>query len=146
MEPLSDRLVSLIEEYTEKLLQLSEDEVAYKPNSKKWSKKEYLGHLMDSATNNHQRFVRGQLYDQSVFPGYDQPLWVEVHKYQSIEWTELVLNWKTFNMFLSKVIANMNQNSLSNTLTVGESKSLTLQSVIEGYIDHMENHLKDVFG
>ena len=54
---------------------ISEDAAAQKPNPSKWSKKEILGHLIDSAANNHQRFIRLQLAREIGLPGYEQDNW-----------------------------------------------------------------------
>jgi hypothetical protein len=61
----------------------------YKSSPDRWSQKEKLGHLIDSAANNHQRIVRVQLEQQPAMPGYEQGKWVELHSYQHRDWPEL---------------------------------------------------------
>ena len=86
----------LIEEYFQRLNQISESDAAIKLNDK-WSKKEIIGHLIDSASVNHERFIRAQFKDDLVFPGYNQDKWVEVQNYQNANWGSLIELWKNFN-------------------------------------------------
>lgn len=78
-----------IERYIAKLAKISEEESERTRGSGKWSKKEILGHLIDSAANNHQRFVRAQLTPSLAFPGYEQERWVAIQQYQETAWSEL---------------------------------------------------------
>src|SRR5919109_2457390 len=73
----------------------------------KWSAKEIIGHLIDSASNNHQRFVRAQLQDDLVFPGYLQDRWVEVQRYRDAPWPDLVALWRTFNLHIARVMESV---------------------------------------
>src|SRR5437867_2017768 len=84
----------------ERLSLVSEADSASKPTPSKWSKKEIIGHLIDSASNNHQRFVRVQLYDGLDLPGYEQERWVAVQDYQNAGWANLLVLWKSFNEHL----------------------------------------------
>jgi hypothetical protein len=70
----------------------------------KWSRKEIIGHLIDSAANNHARFVRAQLHDDLVFEGYDQARWVEVQRYRERPWTDLVGLWQAYNVHIASVM------------------------------------------
>src|ERR1700730_12660219 len=87
-----------------RLLQISEPQSEIAPASGKWSPKEIVGHLIDSASNNHQRFVRAQFTDDLVFPGYEQEAWVSVQRYQEASWTDLVGLVHLFNLHLARVI------------------------------------------
>src|SRR3954451_21312260 len=87
-----------------RLLALSNDEAAARPAPGKWSAKEIIGHLVDSASNNHGRFVRAQLQDDLVFDGYEQADWVRVQVYQGREWAELVQLWQALNHHLTNVM------------------------------------------
>src|SRR5262245_6674145 len=71
----------------------------------KWSRKQVLGHLIDSAANNHQRFVRAQLTQELVLPGYEQEKWVAVQHYQDESWETLVALWHQYNRHLLHVMA-----------------------------------------
>src|SRR4030095_2595683 len=65
---IANELVGVVETASQQLRLLQETEVSLKPAPGKWSKKEILGHLIDSATNNHQRFVRTQMTEELIFP------------------------------------------------------------------------------
>src|SRR4051812_9094491 len=70
-----------------------------------WSPREVVGHLIDSASNNHQRFVRAQLQDDLVFPGYDQDAWVRVQQYGGTPWDDLIALWVGFNRHIARIMA-----------------------------------------
>ena len=77
------------------LTEISADEAAKHPVCRKWSKKQELGHLVDSACNNHQRIVRAQLENEPSLPGYDGDRLVTLHNYQAMEWNEIIECWRT---------------------------------------------------
>src|SRR5580700_1612062 len=79
----------------------------------KWSRKEILGHLIDSAANNHQRFVRGQLDRELITPGYAQEQWVETERFNDREWNELVQFWIAYNRHLLHLISHASPERLN---------------------------------
>jgi hypothetical protein len=79
-----------VERATPLLLSLTDDESAESREPDSWSPRQIIGHLIDSAANNHSRFVLGQFQDNLIFPGYAQEDWVRVQKYDSAPWAELV--------------------------------------------------------
>jgi hypothetical protein len=94
-----------IDRSAERLLALSDAEAGTRPSPGKWSPKEIVGHLVDSASNNHGRFVRAQLQDDMTFSGYEQDDWVRVQDYQERRWADLVLLWQAFNHHIAHVMA-----------------------------------------
>src|SRR5688572_4185484 len=88
-----------------RLLALTDAETARRPAPGKWSPREIIGHLIDSASNNHQRFVRAASQEDLVLPGYEQERWVELQKYQEAQWRELVSFWAAFNRHIARVMA-----------------------------------------
>src|SRR5271170_4530467 len=96
MPPLTS-LRQLLEVVPARLAKLSKEKVESKPTSASWSAKEELGHLLDSAANNHQRIVRAQLQDSPAMPGYEQNKWVAIHGYQGRDWKELIDVWLALN-------------------------------------------------
>src|SRR5215467_12643334 len=86
---------------------ISEEESGVPLGPEKWSRKELLGHLIDSAANNHQRFIRGQLVHSYSGPGYDQEGWVERNGYSTRQWADLVNLWRAYNLHLQHVMTNM---------------------------------------
>jgi hypothetical protein len=124
------------------LRQFSEEELTLKPSPGKWSKKELLGHLIDSATINHQRFVRAQFETPVVF--YDQDKWVNIQAYQEENSTLLITLWETYNRHLVHVIKQIPQDKLLRTSIGKDEKHLTLEFLIEDYVNHLEHHLKQL--
>jgi hypothetical protein len=111
-----------------------------------WSKKEVLGHLIDSASNNHQRFVRVQMNQPLKFPGYTQDVWVNVQAYQNASWKNLVELWRSFNTHLLHVIANVPDDKLNNICSIADKEPVTLKWLFEDYVRHAEHHLQQILG
>src|ERR1700739_2272145 len=99
MQTLSS-LRNLLQVVPGRLAELPTQKVEIKPTPSNWSPKEELGHLLDSAANNHQRIVRTQLEDKPTMPGYDGDAWVELHRYQERNWQELTELWRALNLQL----------------------------------------------
>lgn len=108
-----------------------------------WSKKEILGHLVDSAVNNLHRFVRMQLQPVLEFPSYDQPGWVRVQQYQERPWNELIDLWVTLNNHLAHVIKHLEPEALENRWRAPEGE-LTLRFVATDYLRHLRHHLRQL--
>lgn len=133
---------------------MSDMETSSRENNK-WSKKEILGHLIDSASNNHQRFVRVQFTNDLFFPGYDQNEWVRIQDYQSANWHSLVELWKDFNFHiihilnripdeeLNKKRVNHNLNQIA-WMEIPASEPVTLEYFIRDYFGHMRHHLNQL--
>ena len=138
------RLQQIVERSEDHLLVLTEAESQLRPSSTKWSRKEVLGHLIDSASNNHQRFVRAQLEDELVFPGYAQTDWNRVQQYQSENWENLVRLWTSYNLHLAHVIAAIPESAAENRCTIGDGEPVTLQFLVTDYVIHLEHHLAQI--
>jgi hypothetical protein len=141
MHRLLDEFQQTINSHYERLVNISEEESAIKPAPGKWSKKEIVGHLIDSASNNHQRFVRVQLYDDLDLPGYEQERWVAVQDYQEAAWADLLLLWKAFNEHLVRIITLIPEEKLSRSFRVQGGEPVTLGYWVEDYLRHMQKHL-----
>lgn len=140
-----------------RLLSMTESESESRRAPGKWSPKETLGHLIDSAANNHQRFVRAQFTDDLVFPGYDQDEWVTVQHYQQEHWPSLIQLWFSYNQHLLYFIAHIPEAKLKQPRrehnldriawqTVSRSEPTTLEYFIRDYIAHLKHHLQQIFG
>ncbi len=134
----------LLQRVPERLAKLSPDATGRKPTASNWSPKEELGHLLDSAANNHQRIVRAQLEDSPAMPGYEQNGWVAVHSYQQRDWKELINLWQAFNRQLLAAAEAVPESAWSRTLTVAGSEPLTLRFVFDDYVAHMLHHLQHI--
>ena len=137
-------LRALIDEVPSKLSKPPLSQVELKPSPVKWSPKEELGHLLDSAANNHQRIVRTQLEDEPKMPGYDGDAWVELHKYQRRNWQEMIDLWRNLNRQLLAAAEAISDAAWLRTCTIADSQPLTLKFVFEDYIAHMVHHLKHI--
>src|SRR5690348_7449491 len=110
---------------------ISERAATEKPAPGKWSQKEELGHLVDSATNNHLRFVRASAEPNYRGPGYQQDIWVSTHGYNEMPWADLLDFWKRYNLFLARLIGRIPETALDHQCVIGESQPVTLQFLIE---------------
>ncbi len=138
------QLQQIVNETEQRLGALSEAESQARPSSDKWSRKEILGHLIDSASNNHQRFVRAQFQPQLVFPGYAQVDWNRVQHYQSEAWENLVRLWASYNRHLAHVIAAIPESAGQNSCEIGAGKPVTLEFLVADYVVHLEHHLGQI--
>jgi hypothetical protein len=137
-----ERLHFLLNLIPDLLQGISEENMSGKPQPDKWSKKEIVGHLIDSATNNHQRFIRAQ-FESKPEISYDQNKWNEFSFYQEIERTQIIHFWTIYNRQLLEIIKRIPEERLMNQVKVGE-KLLTLEYLIVDYVEHLEHHLKQV--
>src|SRR5271165_6594520 len=142
--PLLNSLRELVERVPGRLERLPREKVESKPTPSTWSPKEELGHLLDSAANNHQRIVRAQLEENPAMPGYEQNRWVAVHAYQHRDWNELIELWQALNRQLLAAAEAVPDSAWSRTLTVAGSEPQTLQFVFEDYVAHMLHHLQHI--
>lgn len=126
------------------LLKISEDTASKKETPNKWSKKEILGHLIDSASNNHQRFVRAVQNAAMDFPPYNQNQWVEAQHYNEINWLDLVELFSQYNFHLSRIIDFLPSEALNNPCNIGKENPVTLKFVIEDYLRHLKHHLEKI--
>lgn len=150
-------LRAAVEAATPRLLALTEAEASRAPAPGKWSPKEVIGHLVDSASNNHQRFVRAQFTDDLVFPGYAQEAWVAAQRYAAAPWTELVELWRSFNLHLARVIeaippsvrlGERRRHNLDELAwkAVPREEPTTLEYFLRDYVAHLNHHLGQIPG
>lgn len=109
-----------------------------------WSRKQVIGHLIDSASNNHQRFVRASLQDSLEFPGYDQDGMVRVAAVQDMPWPLLIALWTSYNRYLAHVIAHLPPEKLNVQCRIGTHQPVTLAFLAGDYVDHMVGHLRQI--
>jgi len=108
--------------------------------------KQILGHLIDSASNNHQRMVRLQYNKDLVFPDYrqDNDLWIAIQNYQISDWSNLIQLWKFYNLHIIQVINQVDSSTLKNTWTDFEGTKVTLEEMITGYLGHLNLHIGEI--
>ena len=151
------RLVQALDRATPALLALDDAATTRRPAPGKWSPREIVGHLVDSASNNHQRFVRMRDRDDLVVEGYEQDAWVTAQRYQDAPWQELVLLWMTYNRHLARLMAatpaaDRERLRRSHNLhlrafrPVPADRGVTLDYFMNDYVEHLEHHLAQVLG
>ncbi|MDU0204753.1 DinB family protein [Paenibacillus sp. PFR10] len=146
IKPTLESLNHWITEIPAKIYALSELDLSDRTQPNKWSKKEILGHLSDSALNNLQRFVRAQYEDQPyVVIKYAQNQWVELMNYQSLPIDHILNLWLSLNKQIAEVIAKIPEDKLQNSCKIDEEQTVTLEWLIKDYIEHLEHHLKQIF-
>ncbi len=109
-----------------------------------WSRKQVLGHLIDSASNNHQRFVRAMLQPSLDFPPYDQDGNVRVQAVHLAEWSLLVSLWAAYNRYLAHLIAHLPESKLDTPCRIGAGETLTLAFLMSDYLSHLSHHLHQI--
>lgn len=144
MDQLSRQLNDVVARAGREFTGLSDTEAGEPIQSGGWSRKQVLGHLIDSAANNHQRFVRALLQDELVWPGYDQEGCVRVERYQDAPWTDLVSLWTSYNRFLAHIVAGIPEAKLRTVCRIGENPAMTLEELAVDYLRHMEHHLEQI--
>jgi hypothetical protein len=146
MKEAVERYRRLVDVVPARLVAIPEAARQSRPDAGKWSKKEILGHLIDSAANNHQRFIRAQAESQSSFPGYAQEFWVSTQQYQLESWEEMIDLWRSYNIHLLHVIALVPEAKLQHQCSISGAEPVTLEFLIIDYIRHLEHHLKQILG
>ena len=144
MKELSEKLVRAVQSAELLLRQISDAESSAPVLKGGWSRKQVLGHLIDSASNNHQRFVRASLQGSLEFPGYDQDGCVRVQAVQSAPWPLLVTLWTNYNLYLAHVIAHLPASQLEARCRIGEDEPVTLRFLAEDYLKHLLHHLGQI--
>ena len=145
MKNVVNELRSIVTEFADRLNTIAPEELALKTNPQKWSRKEVIGHLIDSAQNNLRRFVVGQ-YDQTANIIYDQDFWVRANDYQSMKAEEIILLWKLLNERICVVLTNMPDDVLKRELNTGKDtpEPHSLEWFAADYVKHMKHHLNQV--
>jgi hypothetical protein len=155
MQDFLDDYQKTVETAASRLLTISEQHSQIPRAEGKWSPREIIGHLIDSAANNHHRFVRAQFSDELVFPGYEQEAWVRVQGYNQEPWHQLVQLWKHYNLHLVHLMSLVPEDARSkprstHTLdqiawrTVAKQDSVTLEYFMRDYVAHLKNHLGQI--
>ena len=138
-----------------RLFELSDGEASRPRSPGKWSPKEIIGHLIDSAANNHARFVRAQATDHLLFDGYDQESWVRVQQYNDRRWIDLVQLWYAYNLHLAHVMERAASDAIDRPRErhsldrigfqpVAGTTPATLAYVMRDYVAHLKHHLKQI--
>jgi DinB superfamily len=143
VKSVADDLLSALK-IADRLRDMDEASASRRPAPGKWSNKEIIGHLIDSAANNHQRFVRLQLSSRIDLPGYDGDEWVRIQRYQDRPWREIVELWRNYNIQLASVIRDVDQAALRNVWHMPDGKEADLEFIMRDYVVHLRHHLEQI--
>ena len=145
---VADSIEQGVNAAVERWCDISEQTLRFRPSEDAWSIKEIIGHLIDSAANNHQRFVRLQLVEQLTFPDYGQDNihWVRIQNYQDRQWEELLDLWRHFNIQMAYIIRSVDPACLSHVWQLEAKTRVTLFDLMVDYLRHLEDHLDQITG
>jgi DinB superfamily len=141
---LAEELIKVVEASSEALRQIDDAGASVRPAAGKWSKKEILGHLIDSAANNHHRFVRAQQVEEFTFPRYEQEEWVSLQGYQACSWPELIELWRLYNRHVAHVMKLIREEKLGVLCRIGPHEPVSLGYLVEDYLAHLKHHLNQI--
>ncbi len=143
---VTKKIAETVEEWEIILIELSDDVITSSRNQQNRNIKQILGHLVDSASNNHQRMVRLQYNPELIFPDYqqDNDLWIALQNYENADWFNLVQLWKYYNLHIIQVIESVDFSKLDAVWHNFEGEPVTLQQMIEGYNWHLTLHINEI--
>lgn len=144
MNTKAKQLLEIINEAVNHFAALSENEWTYKSGHSKWSKKEILGHLIDSAANNHQRFVRAQYEDTPVIV-YDQNKWNELQNYFYADIKNLIQLFESYNKHIAHILNKMPEDSFDRLCDIKKENPVTIEWIAGDYIRHLKHHLEQIY-
>ena len=145
MKQTIDKLEQLLKSGSEYISNTSESDLTYKFNPKKWSKKEILGHLIDSGINNLQRFTEIQFENKPYrIRKYNQDGLVKANDYQNSETKEILEFWKSINNRVLYVIKQQTEETLAFKIELEKENFSDLRFLMNDYVDHMEHHLNQI--
>jgi len=145
MKNVTEQLDNLISKGWEGISECDDTQFAFKPSEDRWSKKEILGHLIDSAINNLKRFTEVQFESKpyKITP-YNQDGLVLVNDYQNANREELLLLWKVLNVRIKNIFKSLPEESLSYKVILPDDTESDLQYVMISYVDHLSHHIDQI--
>ena len=141
---IADELIEVVEIFSQRLMLMDDHSVRCRPSAERWTIAEVVGHLVDSAVNNQQRFVRAQHDEPLVFPKYEQNFWVKVQDYNSSPWENLVQLWRLMNLHLAHIIRHIPDEKMRAKCTITPNAPVSLSFLIEDYLIHLKHHLNKI--
>lgn len=144
MEQAARHLLHTLDAVLPLLREVGEVTAAQRPAPGKWSAKEIIGHLVDSAANNQQKFVRTAAQHELLFPGYAQDDWVALQHYQQMPWEQLLTLWEACNRHIAHIMQHLDPSVLQHTIIIDGKGPFTLEFIVNDYTEHLKHHLKAI--
>ena len=146
LEQIGNDILDIVNAQVPLLCTLSEDVITNSYNKQNRNIKQLIGHLIDSASNNHQRIVRLQYSNNLQFPDYtlQNDLWIAIQQYKNADFQNLLQLWKFFNYHIVHIIKQIDTTKLNNYWCDAVGMKLSLYDMIQGYLAHMHLHINDV--
>jgi hypothetical protein len=141
MRSIAKDLEAVIEQHLPALKSMGESTFANKPSPAKWSKKELIGHLIDSAQSNIRRFIVAQ-YEEKPLIVYNQDKWVAISNYQQWNSNDLIDLWYLLNRQISEILKNTSPETAQRQC--GSPELQTIEWLAHDYIKHLKHHLYQV--
>jgi len=143
-KPLGDEFRSRIHAAYERLSAISESQASAPYRSGGWLRKEVLGHLLDSAANNHIRIAHAAISGHFEGPEYNQTEWVRMHNYAAADWQNLLKQWHDRNLLIGTFVAHIPEDRVAALCRIGEAAPVPLGFIITDYLDHMDHHIDQI--
>jgi hypothetical protein len=139
-------LEALLQSVPQRFRKFEHDEIVQPRSEGKWSRLQILGHLCDSAINNLSRFIQLQYQAEPllIIP-YNQEIWVEAQQYKDATSEDVIGLWLSLNQAVVRVISNLSETSLSRACQLPDGNVVTLEWLIQDYLEHLEHHLRQIF-
>ncbi len=141
---VADELIEVVQLFAARLLLIDDSAARHKPSEERWSIIEVVGHMVDSATNNHQRFVRALQSDHLEFPKYEQNSWVKSQQYTESSWGDLIQLWKFYNLHLAHLIRRIPDEKMRVKCSIGSNDPVSLSFLVDDYVTHLKHHLNKI--
>jgi hypothetical protein len=139
------QLHTAIDDALELFQRVDETRTAERPQPEKWCAREVLGHLIDSACNNHRRFIIGQSPATAAFDGYDQDVWVARQRYRDVPWRDLVALWSAYNRHLAHVMScTPAETAKHRALSPDGSGQVDVGFLMQDYVTHLRHHVDQI--
>ncbi|WP_353480925.1 DinB family protein [Haliscomenobacter sp.] len=145
MIEVSNQLLAVLNTAERLLRQIDPQLAAFRPGPEKWSAKEIIGHLIDSACNNQQKFVRSMATPHLDFVGYAQNFWVSAQHYQQADWAGLIDFWLAYNRHIAHIIRHVDPAVLTHQLFIEGVGPFELGFIMPDYVEHVKHHLRQIF-